>query len=334
MNQEEFIEKYQLELPMLRVWGEFAKNVIETGLKKKVEGEHGYSEVVKITPSVRTKDVDSLVNKAFVRKADKYKDPYDDLTDKVGIRFVVLLSSQLQILKEIIESCSHWRFSLDRDFEDEKAREPRLFDYQSVHYIIRALCDFEHDGQKILKGTPCEVQLRTLLQHAYAELTHDTIYKSKVRTEPEVHRTIAKSMALMETTDDLFVRARNLLEDKSLILGQWENRLKERFLEVAAGYFASNHDEKNSTFILDASIELLRKHSPDDLDGFLTDPKYAYLWDRIREKAKRDIFFRQPIILLVYFLSHLYRSTLPDKWPLERKLLEPIYSDLGLAPTW
>src|SRR3546814_12228521 len=28
-------------------------------------------------------------------------------------------------------------------------------------------------------GTPCEVQLRTLLQHAHSQLTHDTIYKPK-----------------------------------------------------------------------------------------------------------------------------------------------------------
>ncbi|WP_426709518.1 hypothetical protein [Enterobacter cloacae complex sp. 284J4] len=43
-----------------------------------------------------------------------------------------------------------------------------------------------------------------LLQHAYAELTHDAIYKAKTIVEPDIHTTVAKSMALIETTDDFF----------------------------------------------------------------------------------------------------------------------------------
>ncbi|TOO37902.1 (p)ppGpp synthetase, partial [Vibrio parahaemolyticus] len=78
-----------------------------------------------------------------------------------------------------------------------------------MHYVVRARVDLQVKGLMIKAGTPCEIQVRTLLQHAYAELTHDAVYKAKTVVEPEVHRTVAKSMALIETTDDFFSDVNN-----------------------------------------------------------------------------------------------------------------------------
>jgi len=61
---------------------------------------------------------------------------------------------------------------------------------------------FEHD--EILALTTCEVQVRTLLQRAYAELSHDTSYKPSVTLEGDVRLQIARAPALVETTDEIF----------------------------------------------------------------------------------------------------------------------------------
>nr|WP_249804714.1 MULTISPECIES: hypothetical protein [unclassified Bradyrhizobium] len=68
------------------------------------------------------------------------------------------------------------------------AKTPYEFRYQSVHYIVRSRGDQKLDGQNITAGTPCEVQIRTLLQHAHSELTHDTIYKPSVKGTPAIAR--------------------------------------------------------------------------------------------------------------------------------------------------
>ena len=60
------------------------------------------------------------------------------------------------------------------------------------------------EGVTIPKGLTCEVQVRTLLQHAYSELSHSRIYKPSFDPDAKVKRVIAKSMALLETTDDFF----------------------------------------------------------------------------------------------------------------------------------
>lgn len=47
-------------------------------------------------------------------------------------------------------------------------------------------------GMTVTAGTPCEVQVRTLLQQAHSELTHDTIYKPRVVQTPDMHRAAAR----------------------------------------------------------------------------------------------------------------------------------------------
>ncbi|RWP54341.1 MAG: hypothetical protein EOR07_34055 [Mesorhizobium sp.] len=43
--------------------------------------------------------------------------------------------------------------------------------------MVRSKDELTFDGETIAAGTPCEIQVRTILQHAYSQLTHDTIYK-------------------------------------------------------------------------------------------------------------------------------------------------------------
>ena len=165
---------------------------------------------LKLPVTPRLKELKSLVDKALFR--DKtYTNPYQDITDKVGMRFVVLLSNDIRIVEDAILDIKDWTVSKDRDFEDELRARTLEFAYQSVHYVLRAATEMQYGDAVIPISTPCEVQIRTLLQHAHSELTHDTIYKPKKTASPEVKRTIAKSMALIEATDDFFVLAMNEL---------------------------------------------------------------------------------------------------------------------------
>ncbi|MCV5435110.1 (p)ppGpp synthetase, partial [Escherichia coli] len=75
--------------------------------------------ILKIEPSYRLKDISSLIEKAFYRSKN-YQNPYKEITDKVGVRFVVLLTDDIPIIKEIIENFNLWEYSEDRDFIKEK----------------------------------------------------------------------------------------------------------------------------------------------------------------------------------------------------------------------
>src|ERR1019366_6806543 len=133
-----------------------------------------------------------------------YQNPYEEIEDKVGLRFVVLLIEDIRTIEAAVKEAPHWVASLARDFEREQEARPYEFDYQSLHYVVRSALPFEFEGVVIPSDIPCEVQVRTLLQHAYSELTHDTIYKPNVRATPLLKRAAAKSMALIEATSDYF----------------------------------------------------------------------------------------------------------------------------------
>ena len=109
-----------------------------------------------------------------------------------GLRFVVLVSADIKVVERAITTCPKWTAVLARDYEEERRQRPYEFDYQSVHYIVRSKDELTFEGVTIAAGTPCEIQVRTILQHAYSELTHDTIYKPSVQASPDVKRSTSR----------------------------------------------------------------------------------------------------------------------------------------------
>jgi putative GTP pyrophosphokinase len=201
MTEAELIELWTRDRPMYEAWGHHVVSQIIAHLRTKI-APLSADIFLRIPPKPRLKGDASLLEKAFYRK--RYTDPYTDITDKVGVRFVVLLTDQIRIVEDAVTSCIVWKYSKDRDYEEEQRKNPIQFDYAAVHYIVRCRSDLSMPNVIVRASTPCEVQVKTILQHAYSELTHDTIYKAKVDAGPLTLRTAAKSMALIEATNDYF----------------------------------------------------------------------------------------------------------------------------------
>ncbi len=205
MSNEEriiqFREKYEKEKPMYKAWGNYVKEYILSQVSKL---PYSKDSIIKIPVKVRVKDIESITAKAFFRANKNYTDPINQITDKVGIRFVVMVEEQIKIIQDIVEKSDLWEKSKDVDYEAAREKTPELFGYQSVHYIVRNKNSFERDNIVVEKNIPCEIQIRTLEQHAYAELSHDYIYKRKI-IHPQIKRNLAKIMALNETTDGLYI---------------------------------------------------------------------------------------------------------------------------------
>ena len=333
MNQQDFVNLYETEKPMYEAWAEFVLTEINSKIKQFAGTEAAYYEWVKIPPSFRVKSVDSLVSKAFIRKRDKYQNPYSDITDKAGTRFVVLLTSQLDMLSSIVQESPSWKYSKDKEFDEWKDGDPRLFDYQSIHYVVYATEGISHKGVEIAIGTPCEIQLRTLLQHAYAELAHDTIYKGGISATPDVHRMFAKSMALMETTDDLLCSAKSALDAATADIEGWKAAINGE-ANQRLGDVSLIQDNKDMDFLLNNLNGLLQRTSIEEFSAFHDNPAYSYVCDRIKERQPEAVEFRHTFSLLMYFLAKKFRLTLHRKWPLDLEPLEGVYSDLGQAPPW
>jgi putative GTP pyrophosphokinase len=152
----------------------------------------------------RTKSVASFAAKA-VRTFDGgplYADPLTQITDVVGVRVITYLQSDVVAVAQLF--ADQLTIIDDRDLGEETAREGR-FGYASRHLLISSASVPERSAS---------IQVRTVLQHAWAEFEHDTRYKGTVPAElaPDLERRFTLAAGLLELADREFTEIRNQLQ--------------------------------------------------------------------------------------------------------------------------
>jgi ppGpp synthetase/RelA/SpoT-type nucleotidyltranferase len=318
MTEKEFLDKYHIDVPIYEQYGNYIKDEIV----RKAKEENIPDSWFIIEPTSRVKDEKSLLEKAFYR-GKGYADPYNDITDKVGVRFVLLTTNQVTSFTKVIEKIENFICRKDRDYEREQEQNPTIFIYQSMHYIISLKNVIKCNGITIPTGIYCEVQIRTLLQHAYSELTHDTIYKPKTVAEPRTHRLVARSMALIETTDVIF-------SEVSTLVGVEKNRNEIVINSIEREYSNKIKFEKEDK-MCNLILDFYRDNIPtfNQIYDFINEKPYIIV--KINERSESKLLFRQPVILLLYYIIDRNQYLCLKKWPFTVEEIEPIYTDLGIS---
>lgn len=323
MTETEFRNRWRAEHPIYTAWGDFVRQKICDRLGETV-APVSLDYFLKVPVKPRLKEESTLVDKAFHRKKP-YTDPYGDITDKIGMRFVVLLTTDITIVCSALEELgTYWTHSKDRDYEAERLEKPLEFSYQSMHYIVRANANFQHGGITIPVGTPCEIQVRTLLQHAHSELTHDTLYKPKTTAQPEVKRTIAKSMALIEATDEFFTQAMAQLKNATAPQTDLLAALSQLY---ASAIGIAPEVERSNQLVIDTFADRLPEDPSKVISEYLNGK--PFIFEKVKERREANHFYRQPISLLAYYLVQTIPSQTKELWPLEIINLAQVFSDQG-----
>ena len=158
----------------------------------------------------RVKDPQSLYKK--IMRPGKQYEALSAITDLVGLRIITHLPEEVDKVAEVIEG----EFSIDRKNSVDKrlTDHPDRFGYGSVHKIC-SLNDSRVALPEYAKfsGIKCEIQLRTILQHAWAEIEHDLGYKSTAGVPLPLKRRFSRVAALLETADEEFMRLKKELTD-------------------------------------------------------------------------------------------------------------------------
>lgn len=327
MNEQEILKRWEADKPLYRAWAKLIAQEIERRLVPFI-APTALDYFLKVPMVPRLKGDTSLIDKALYR-SKPYKNPYEDITDKVGMRYVVLLTTHINTFCLIIESAeceAFWSQTKDKDFEADKVSKPLEFSYQSVHYVLRSKAGLSIDDQNLPEGLTCEVQIRTLLQHAHSELTHDTLYKPKTTAKPSVKRTVAKSMALIEATDEFFEQAMKDLASTS--------EPQRQLLDYLSGAYKKGTglepgQERSNQLVVDAFMDLLPQNAPAHIEEFLS--AKSYIFSRIKEQNGQRHLFNQPAVLLAYFLVDEMPAQTREHWPIDSDDLAKVFSDLGAA---
>lgn len=161
----------------------------------------------------RCKTEKSLMGK--IARPDKNYKSINDLTDIFGLRITTYFSDHVDLISKLIER----EFKIDdvNSIDKRKAIEPDRFGYMSLHLVV------EHSDLRTnlpeyqkFKGIKFEIQIRTILQHAWTEIEHDIGYKSREQVPINLRRKFSRLSGLLELADEEFLSIRkNISEYKS-----------------------------------------------------------------------------------------------------------------------
>ena len=190
-HAQQILEEYRTNLPMF----EKEKERIESQVRDTL----AQAGIVVAAVESRVKSERSLAGKLEL-KGHKYAS-LADITDILGVRIITFYVDDVDKVASAVERLYDvdWENSVDK----RKLHEIDSFGYLSLHYVCR------------LEGTPYrfEVQMRTILQHAWANMNHDTGYKSGVEVPKEYLRNLNRLAGMLELVDEQFSLIRSELTD-------------------------------------------------------------------------------------------------------------------------
>ncbi|MFY9611635.1 MAG: hypothetical protein WAU45_23855 [Blastocatellia bacterium] len=149
--------------------------------------------------------------KSFSEKLTRkhYDNPIQDVTDLAGVRVVYLYKSQRGLIEKIIES----EFEVIEKVSKVEEVDADHFGYGALHYLVSLGRKSSGARYEDLKGLVCEIQIRTVLQDAWAIVDHHLSYKQESDVPKPLKRKLNSLSGLFETADDQFDRIREERED-------------------------------------------------------------------------------------------------------------------------
>ena len=191
---EEQVKAYELNRPQYVAFADALKVLLSQLLTVKGVGV--------VTVEVRAKAVESFRGK--VEREDKdYSDPINQITDLAGLRIITYQIADIEAVSEIIEE--NLKVDVANSIDKRQSMEADRFGYVSVHYVVSL--DETRAGlpeYMAFAGLRGEIQVRTVLQHAWAAIDHKLRYKSKEEIPTNLRRQLYRISALLETADEEF----------------------------------------------------------------------------------------------------------------------------------
>lgn len=161
----------------------------------------------------RIKEETSLTNK-IDKNLKKYTN-IEDITDLCGIRIITYFEDDVDQIADIIQKT----LVIDpiNSVDKRKFLAANQFGYLSLHFVASLTTkQLQLPRNKKFVNCKIEIQIRSILQHAWAEIEHDLEYKSQTTISYDVRRRFSRLAGLLEIADIEFKKLRDDLQPSRL----------------------------------------------------------------------------------------------------------------------
>jgi len=192
ISEKEWLEWYIQNKELYNACGSSMQRLLTTLLQQ--------AEIPVHSIQYRIKEQESFINKC---QNSRYTAPLNEITDVCGLRIITYTNKDVDDICKIIEK----HFFIDWNHSVNKAEllHENEVGYLSVHYIAK----LNQARAKLEEYMPfCnirfEIQVRTLLQHAWAEIEHDRSYKFSGELPQDIKRRFFLVAGALELLDREF----------------------------------------------------------------------------------------------------------------------------------
>ncbi len=204
MNKDERLSQFDSWRPVLERCLEKLRDEVGFLLKREGIAIHLLSGRVKSRESLRYK----------LSRPDKTYKTLWNVSDLIGLRITVYFEDTIERIAQVIEGSLPVDFSKSTD--KFRIKDHGTFGYRSLHYVSALPANREFETP-LPPEFRFEIQIRTVLQDAWAEVEHDLGYKS-LRYKSEsfvpsgIRRRFSRIASLLEIVDEEFVSIRRELD--------------------------------------------------------------------------------------------------------------------------
>ncbi len=154
----------------------------------------------------RVKGFDAFYRKILLRsRKNIIESPFDYITDIIGMRIVVPFIEDLKnVERHMVENFD----VVETEYKSQNLGI-REFGYDSIHFLINLPSETAKKAH-FNEELKIEIQLRTILQDAWAEVEHELIYKTSIdKIEKNLRRKMLAINATLSLADTTFQEIRD-----------------------------------------------------------------------------------------------------------------------------
>jgi putative GTP pyrophosphokinase len=250
----EVIAAYEERVREFAALGLVCEPLVAELLRAESINVHSVTHRVKTKPSLRRK---------VTEKGANYQS-LDDIHDLLGLRVITYFRDDVDRVADLIRA----EFTVDdaNSVDKRDALDPDRFGYLSLHLVCTlGMSRAALREHRRFTGLKFEIQVRSILQHAWAEIEHDRGYTRQAAIPRHFRRQFSQLAGLLEIADQQFESLRDALATYSEDVGDDPVTARDIDQDSLLSFLASDETSRS----LDKRIaKLLGKPMEEEIESW------------------------------------------------------------------